>query len=63
MKILKPELDAIREKHKNNKMKAQQETMALQNKAGASPLAGCLPALIQMPVFMPYFSFSHRLLH
>ena len=57
MKILKPELDAIREKHKNNKMKAQQETMALQSKAGASPLAGCLPALIQMPVLYALFSF------
>jgi len=57
MKILKPELDAIREKYKNNKMKAQQETMALQSKAGASPLAGCLPALIQMPVLYALFSF------
>jgi YidC/Oxa1 family membrane protein insertase len=57
MKILKPELEAIREKHKDNKMKAQQETMALQNKAGASPLAGCLPALIQMPVFYALFMF------
>ena len=51
MKILKPELDAIREKYKNNKLKAQQETMALQNKAGASPLSGCLPGLMQIPVF------------
>ena len=57
MKILKPELDAIREKYKDNKMKAQQETMALQNKAGASPLSGCLPALIQMPVFYALFMF------
>lgn len=57
MKILKPELDAIREKHKNNKMKAQQETMALQNRAGASPMAGCLPALIQLPVFYALFMF------
>ncbi|WP_452600059.1 membrane protein insertase YidC [Pontimicrobium sp. MEBiC01747] len=57
MKILKPELDAIREKHKDNKMKAQQETMALQNKAGASPLSGCLPAFIQMPVFYALFMF------
>lgn len=57
MKILKPELDAIREKHKNNKMKAQQETMALQTKAGASPMAGCLPALIQLPVFYALFQF------
>jgi len=57
MKILKPELDAIREKHKDNKMKAQQETMALQNKAGASPLSGCLPGLMQIPVFYALFMF------
>ncbi|WP_299550342.1 membrane protein insertase YidC [Seonamhaeicola sp.] len=57
MKILKPELDAIREKYKDNKMKAQQETMALQTKAGASPLSGCLPALIQLPVFYALFQF------
>ena len=57
LKILKPELDAIRQKHKDNKMKAQQETLALQNKAGASPMAGCLPALIQLPVFYALFQF------
>jgi YidC/Oxa1 family membrane protein insertase len=57
MKVLKPELDAIREKHKDNKMKAQQETLALQNKAGASPMAGCLPALVQLPVFYALFQF------
>ena len=57
MKILKPELDAIREKHKDNKMKSQQETMELQTKAGASPMAGCLPALIQLPVFYALFQF------
>ncbi|MFD1162453.1 membrane protein insertase YidC [Hwangdonia seohaensis] len=57
LKILKPELDAIREKHKNNKVKAQQETLALQTKAGASPMAGCMPALIQLPVFYALFQF------
>ncbi|MFL1011394.1 membrane protein insertase YidC [Flavisericum labens] len=57
MKILKPELDEIRNKYKDNKMKAQQETMALQTKAGASPMAGCLPALIQLPVFYALFQF------
>ena len=57
LKVLKPELDEIREKYKDNKMKAQQETMALQNKAGASPLSGCLPALIQLPVFYALFQF------
>lgn len=57
MKILKPELDAIREKYKDNKLKAQQETMALQSKAGASPLSGCLPGLMQIPVFYALFMF------
>jgi YidC/Oxa1 family membrane protein insertase len=57
MKILKPELDAIKAKYKDNKMKAQQETMALQSKAGASPLSGCLPGLMQIPVFYALFMF------
>ena len=57
MRILKPELDAIREKYKDNKLKAQQETMALQSKAGASPLSGCLPGLMQIPVFYALFMF------
>jgi YidC/Oxa1 family membrane protein insertase len=56
-KILKPELDALREKYKNNKMKLQQETLALQNKAGASPLSGCIPGLLQMPIFYALFMF------
>ncbi|MFG6687704.1 membrane protein insertase YidC [Mariniflexile sp. HNIBRBA6329] len=57
MKILKPELDAIRAKYKDNKMKAQQETLSLQTKAGASPMAGCIPALVQLPVFYALFQF------
>lgn len=57
LKILKPEMDAIREKYKDNKLKIQQETMALQTKVGASPLSGCLPALIQLPVFYALFQF------
>lgn len=57
MKVLKPEMDAIREKYKDNKMKIQQETMKLQTSAGASPLKGCLPALLQIPVFYALFTF------
>ncbi|MFK7833550.1 MAG: membrane protein insertase YidC [Winogradskyella sp.] len=57
MKILKPELDAVRAKYKDNKMKAQQETMAIQSRAGASPLSGCLPGLMQIPVFYALFMF------
>lgn len=57
MKVLKPEMDAIREKHEGNKMKIQQETLKLQNIAGASPLKGCLPAVLQIPVFYALFTF------
>ena len=58
-KIIKPELDAIKEKYKKDKMKAQKETMALQTRVGANPmsLAGCLPMLFQMPVFYSLFMF------
>lgn len=59
MKVLKPEMTAINEKYpgKDNAMKRQQETMALQRKAGVSMLAGCIPALLQMPVFFALFRF------
>jgi len=57
MKVLKPEIAAISEKYKDNAMKKQQETMALYSKAGASPAAGCLPALLQIPVFYALFTF------
>ncbi len=57
MKVLKPEMDAIKKKHEGNQMKIQQETMKLQNIAGASPLKGCLPALLQIPVFYALFTF------
>ncbi len=57
MKVLKPEMDEIKEKYKDNKLKIQQENMKLQNSAGASPLKGCLPALLQIPVFYALFTF------
>ncbi|MBX2827872.1 MAG: membrane protein insertase YidC [Flavobacteriaceae bacterium] len=57
MKVLKPEMDAIRKKYEGNQMKIQQETLKLQNIAGASPLKGCLPALMQIPVFYALFTF------
>tara|TARA_B100000795_G_scaffold138072_1_gene103146 strand:+ start:15699 stop:17600 length:1902 start_codon:yes stop_codon:yes gene_type:complete len=57
MKVLKPEIDAIKERLGDNKMKIQQETMKLQNIAGASPLKGCLPAILQIPVFYALFTF------
>ena len=57
MKVLKPEVDEISAKHKDDSVKRQQETMALYSKAGANPMSGCLPALIQLPVFYALFSF------
>ncbi len=57
MKILKPEINELNEKYKDNAMKKQQETMKLYSKAGASPMSGCLPALLQIPVFYALFRF------
>ena len=57
MKILKPEIAEISLKYNDNAMKKQQETMALYNKAGANPMSGCIPALIQIPVFYALFMF------
>ncbi len=57
MRILKPEITELNEKYKDNPMKRQQETMALYSKAGASPLSGCLPAVLQLPVFYALFMF------
>ncbi|MBJ6367870.1 membrane protein insertase YidC [Snuella sedimenti] len=57
MKVIKPEITEISEKYKDNAMKKQQETMALYSKAGVSPMAGCLPALMQLPVFYALFQF------
>lgn len=57
MKILKPELQVINEKFKDDPMKKQQETMNLYTKSGANPMSGCLPALLQMPLFFALFTF------
>ena len=57
MKILKPELEVINEKYKDDPMKKQQETMNLYTKSGANPMSGCLPAFLQMPIFFALFTF------
>ncbi len=57
MKVLKPEITELGEKYKDNAMKKQQETMKLYGKAGVSPMSGCVPALIQMPIFYALFMF------
>ena len=57
MKVLRPEITEISEKYKDEPMKKQQETMKLYNKAGVNPMAGCVPGLLQMPVFYALFQF------
>ena len=58
MKVLKPEIDKISEKHKKkDPMKVQQETMGLYRKAGVSPMGGCLPMLFQFPILIAMFRF------
>ncbi len=57
MKVLRPEITEINEKYKDNAMKKQQETMKLYNKAGVSPMSGCVPALLQLPIFYALFMF------
>jgi YidC/Oxa1 family membrane protein insertase len=57
MKLLRPDVEEITAKHKDDAVKRQQETMSLYNRAGANPMSGCVPALIQLPVFYALFSF------
>ncbi|MFT5861273.1 MAG: YidC/Oxa1 family membrane protein insertase [Flavobacteriaceae bacterium] len=59
MRILKPEIEEIAAKYpeKADAMKKQMETMALYRESGASPMAGCVPMLIQMPILLAVFRF------
>jgi YidC/Oxa1 family membrane protein insertase len=57
MKVLRPELQELNEKFKKDPMKRQQETMKLYQKAGVNPMAGCIPALMQVPIFYALFQF------
>ena len=58
MRVLKPQLDEINAKYPPEKMQErQQATMALYQKAGVSPMSGCLPMLFQFPVLMAMFWF------
>ena len=57
MKVLRPEINELNEKFAKDPMKKQQETMKLYSKAGVNPMAGCLPALVQIPIFYALFQF------
>ena len=58
-KVIRPELNALNEQYpgKENAMKRQQETMAIQRKAGVNMMSGCIPAILQMPIFFALFKF------
>ena len=59
MRVLKPYIDQINAKYpkQEDALKKQQETMGLYSQYGVSPMGGCLPAIIQMPVYMALFFF------
>lgn len=55
MKVLKPELDAIKEKHGEDMQKVQQEQLKLYQQVGVNPISGCIPVLLQMPILFAMF--------
>lgn len=57
MRILKPELDVIKDKYQGDLQKVQVENMALYKKAGVSPLSGCMPMLLTLPILFALFQF------
>ena len=57
MKLLKPELDILKEKHGDNMTQIQQDQMKLYQQAGVNPFSGCIPLLLQMPILFAMFYF------
>lgn len=55
MKVLKPDLDLIKEKFPDDMAKAQQEQLKLYQQVGVNPLSGCIPVLLQLPILMAMF--------
>ena len=55
MKILTPKIQEIRERYKNDKLKMQQEIMLVYKNEKVNPLSGCLPILIQIPIFFALY--------
>ena len=56
-KVLKPELDELKEKYGNDMQKIQAEQMKLYQQVGVNPLSGCIPVLLQMPILLAMFNF------
>ncbi|MBN1424056.1 membrane protein insertase YidC [Candidatus Fermentibacteria bacterium] len=63
MQELQPKLAAIKEKYKNNPQKQQQETMKLYKEHGVNPVGGCLPMLLQMPIFFAMYPVLRSSIH
>ncbi len=55
MQLIQPELTKLREKFKDDPQRMQRESMELFKRAGANPLGGCLPLLLQMPIFFAFY--------
>lgn len=56
MAEFQPKMKALQDKHKDNKVALNQEMMVLMKQNGYNPMAGCLPMLIQMPIFFALYS-------
>jgi YidC/Oxa1 family membrane protein insertase len=63
MQELNPQVQALRKKYKNDKQRMNQEVMKLYQEAGANPLSGCLPLLVQFPVFISLFQVLNKIAH
>lgn len=59
LQLIQPELTKIKEKYKDDPAKMQKESMELFRKSGANPIGGCLPLLLQMPVFFAFYKVLH----
>jgi len=57
MKVLRPEIAALKEKYGNDQQQISMEQMKLFREAGVNPLGGCIPALLQIPIFFALYSF------
>ena len=60
MSLLQPEINKLKEKFKDDPQRLQKETMELFKRSGANPLGGCLPMLLQMPIFFAFIKFLRR---
>ncbi len=56
MQAIQPKIQALQERYKNNPQKKQEETMALYKKHGVNPMGGCLPMVVQIPIFIALYN-------